>query len=255
MKKTNSNTVKMSDIARAAGVSLATVGRVLHKSGYVSEESRETIERLIQELGYVPNKMAQGLKNRQSRLIGHLMVFNPNMLYAKISLAVNHAALEHGFQVLTMTGHPDLHEEEAQINEMIGHRVDGIIITSNPFFPESLLYKLSALNIPVVLIERTRNLPFVDGIQVNDLAGSFEAVWHIIQKGHRQIGFIGMQPFHEVENLRHQGYCDALKQAGLEVTSEYLCFMPAYSVECGYAGMERLLNLPNPPTADRKSVV
>jgi len=102
--------VTMVDIATATGLSLATVGRVLHDTGlgrvlhdtgYVSAESRKKIEAYIQKTGYVPNKIAQGLKSRQSKLIGHLVVFNPNMLFAKISLAVNAAAREQGLHVLT----------------------------------------------------------------------------------------------------------------------------------------------------------
>lgn len=246
---TKSNNVKMSDIAKAAGVSLATVGRVLHKSGYVSEENREKIERLIQELGYVPNKMAQGLKNSQSRLIGHLVVFNPNMLFAKISLAVNKVALEHGFHVLTMTGHQNMDEEEAQINELIGHRVNGVIISSNVRIPQALVQKLVDLKIPVVMIERTYAMSQVDCIRVDDLNGSLEAVQHLIEHGHRRIGFIGMQLFHEVERLRYRGYGAALSKAGIEISDEYICLMPEYSVEAGYQAMEALTKLAQPPTA------
>ncbi len=250
MEKLNPHqNVKMADIAQAAGVSLATVGRVLHKSGYVSPENREKIERLIQDLGYVPNKMAQGLKNRQSKLIGHLMVFNPNMLFAKISLAVNQAALEQGFHVLSMTGHRDLHEEEAQVNELLGHQVDGVIITSNGHIPRTLVQKLVELNIPVVMIERTYDLPHVDCIRVDDLSGAAEAVHHLIANGHQRIGFIGMQVFQEVEELRYQGYRQALQQAGLESADQYICFMPEYSVEAGYQAMETLFQLDQPPTA------
>jgi LacI family transcriptional regulator len=248
-KMSTSNDVKMSDIAKAADVSLATVGRVLHKRGYVSAENREKIERLIQELGYVPNKMAQGLKNRQSKLIGHLVVFNPNMLFAKISLAVTNSALEHGFHVLTMTAHPDMHEEEAQVNELIGHRVDGVIITSNLHIPKILIQKLVDLKIPVVMVERTYDLAHVDCVRVDDLSGSFKAVRHIIAKGHRRIGFIGMQLSHPVESLRYQGYCEALQNTGIEKADQYICFMPEYSVEAGYKAIEALMKLGCPPTA------
>lgn len=248
-KPTERHTIKMSDIAREAGVSLATVGRVLHNNGYVSPENREKIERLIGELGYVPNRMAQGLKNSQSRMIGHLMVFNPNMLFAKISLAVNNAALEHGFQVLSMTGHAGLHEDDAQINELIGRRVDGVIITSNSHIPRTLIQKLVELRIPVVMVERTYSMPFVDIIRVDDLAGSREAVQHLIAQGHRQIAFIGMQLFHEVETLRLKGYQQALSEASIPLTQEYICTMPDYSVQAGYAAMEQLLQLPHPPGA------
>ena len=250
MKKNHkSSDIKMADIAKAAGVSLATVGRVLHKNGYVSKENREKIEGLIQEYGYVPNKIAQGLKNNKSKLIGHLVIFSPNMLFAKISLAVNKAALERGFHVITMSGHRDLNEEEAQINELIGYRVGGVIVTSNVHIPNTLIQKLVDLKIPVVLIERTYEMAHVDCIKIDDLAGSFDAVRHIINEGHERVGFIGMDLFHEVEKLRYQGYCDALNNAGIKQTEKYINFMPEYSVNAGYQATKKLLELDTPPTA------
>ncbi len=241
--------VRMADIAEAAGVSLATVGRVLHKRGYVSAANRARIERLIQTAGYVPDKLAQGLKNRESKLIGHLVVFNPNMLFAKISLAVNTAALAQGFQVLTMTGHPNLDEEEAQVRELIGHRVDGVIITSNTRISKALIRKLVGLKIPVVMIERTFDLPQVDRIRVDDRRGAADAVRHIIARGHRRIGFVGMALIHDVEKLRYRGYCDALRDAGLALDQACTCFVPEYSVAAGYQAMEALSKLADPPTA------
>ena len=241
--------VKMSDIANAAGVSLATVGRVLHNNGYVSKENREKIETLIHEMGYVPNQMARGLKNSQSMLIGHMVVFNPNMLFAKISLAVNQAAAAQGFHVLTMTSYRGLNEEENQLNELIGRRVDGVIITSNGSIPSGLVERLVERNIPVVMVERTYDLPYVDRIQVDDLGGAKQAVEHILQKGHRNIGFVGMQLVHEVEKLRYQGYQAALKEAGIRLDPDAVCLMSDYSAADGDEAARHLMNLKVPPTA------
>ncbi len=244
--------VKMSDIAKAAGVSHATVARVIHKNGYVSEENRQKIERLVAQMGYVPNKLAQGLKSSQSKLIGHLTLFHPNMLFAKISYAVTRSAATQGFQVLTATSHPSMGEEETLINEIIGRRVDGVIITSNVFVPEELILKLVGLNIPVVMIERTRDLPHVDRIQIDDLNGSFEAVRHLLNKGHRRIGFIGRQPtlpISDVEHLRFQGYLNALQWANIDVEDALIRQMEDYTVEAGYEATQSLLKLDQPPTA------
>lgn len=244
--------VKMSDIAKAAGVSHATVARVIHRNGYVSEESRKKIEQLIAEMGYVPNKLAQSLKSAQSKLIGHLILFHPNMLFAKISYAVNHSAAAQGFQVLTVTSHSSRDEQETLINEMIGRRVDGVIITSNVFVPQDMILKLVGLNIPVVMIERTRDLPYVDRIQVDDLNGSFEAVRHLLKKGHQRIGFIGTLPtlpISDVEHLRFQGYIDALKWANLDVEDALVRHMEDYTAEAGYQAVESLMQLDNPPSA------
>ncbi len=239
----------MVDIAKAAGVSLATVGRVLHDHGYVSAENRKKIERLIKESGYVPNKIAQGLKSRQSKLIGHLVVFNPNMLFAKISLAVNTAALAKGLHVLTMTSHKGMNEDEALINELIGHRVDGVIVTSNVDISKTLIQKLVDRNIPVVMIERTLAVPRVDRIRVDDRGGATEAVRHILAQGHRRVGFIGMRQFHDVEKLRLQGYRDALGRAGITPDEACVHLMPEYSVAAGRQAMSSLLALAHPPTA------
>lgn len=244
--------IKITDIAKASGVSHATVARVIHKNGYVSEENRVKIERLIQEMGYIPNRAAQSLKGSPSQLIGHLTVFNPNMLFTKISYAVNHAAVQQGFHILTMSSHPRMNEEEAQINELIGRRVDGVIITSNIFISRDLIQRLSALSIPVVMIERTLDIPYVDCIQVDDLNGSQRAVQHIIAKGHRRIGFIGSQtilPHSDVEHLRYQGYIHACHDSNLDIKDEYVCLTNEYSVEDGYQAAEALMKLANPPSA------
>lgn len=238
----------MVDVAKAAGVSLATVGRVLHGTGYVGTETRKKIERIIEQTGYVPNKIAQGLKSRQSKLIGHLVVFNPNMLFAKISLAVNTAAMDQGLHVLTMTSHPGLQEDEALINELIGHRVAGVIITSNTQVPKGAIQRLVDRNIPVVMIERTLSLPRVDRIRVDDLAGARAAVTHLLEHGHRRIAFVGRELAHEVEKLRLQGYRDALASAKLP-SEEYVRLSAQYSTESGRLAMASLLALPHPPTA------
>ena len=246
------SSTKITDIAKAAGVSHATVARVIHKKGYVSEENRKKIEQLIQEMGYVPNKMAQSLKSAQSHLIGHLTVFNPNMLYAKISYAVNRSAEQQGFHVLTMTGHPQLNEEEAQVNELIGRRVDGIIITSNVFIAPELIQKFVAANIPVVMVERALGIPYVDCIRIDDLTGSYGAVQHILSHGHRRIGFIGTQPvmpIHDVEHHRYQGYLNACSDASVDVSDELVCLMEEYSAEAGYQAAKRLMRLEDPPSA------
>lgn len=240
---------KMVDIARAAGVSLATVGRVLHNNGYVSEDKRREIERIIKETGYIPNKMAQGLKSNKSKIIGHLTVFNKNMLYEQISEAVNLAASEKGYQVLTLTAHRELDQEQQQIDELIGHQVDGVIITSNSQIETEQLEKLTQSKIPVVMIERTLDLPGVDRIIVEDYEGAYGAVRHMLDQNHTRIGYIGVEPALLVEQKRYQGYKQALADAGIDVKEAYVQLTQYYTVEDGYRAAEKLLGLEEPPTA------
>ncbi len=242
-------TIKMSDIAKAAGVSLATVGRVLHNNGYVSEEKRQEIERIIKETGYIPNRIAQGLKKSRSKIIGHLTLFNPNMQYQEISSAVNAAAAESGYQVLTLTCHQGSGEEEQQINDLIGHRVDGVIITSYQALSQEWIGRLLERQIPVVMVERTYDMPLVDRIVVNDLAGSKEAVRHMLHKGHRRIAFVGAALDYQVEKDRYAGYLEALKEAGIVPLEQWSQLMPGYSVEAGRKAIDELLHARVSPTA------
>jgi DNA-binding LacI/PurR family transcriptional regulator len=241
--------VKMVDIAKAAGVSLATVGRVIHNNGYVAEDKRALIEQMIKDMGYVPNKMAQALKYSQSRLIGHMTLFNQNMLYEQISSAVDAAAVKRGYNVLTLASHRNKGEEAKQIEELIGHRAEGIIITSNTNIEPELVQRLVDNKIPVVMIERALELPLVDRLLVDDFNGAYEAVTRIIQKKHRSIGFIGQMLLHEVERNRYIGYCTALKDNGLFIKPEHIILNEDYTIASGYSAIKSLMELENPPTA------
>jgi DNA-binding LacI/PurR family transcriptional regulator len=241
--------IKMIDIAKAANVSLATVGRVIHNNGYVSETKRKEIKQTIKDMGYVPNKMAQAFKYSQSKLMGHMTLFNQNMLYEQISAAVDKAAVSHGYHVLTLACHANQGEEAKQVEELIGQRVEGIIITSNSMIDRELITKLVDNKIPVVMIERTLDIPYVDRVMVDDLEGAYNAVTHILQNGHRLIGFIGEDLEHEVEINRYNGYCKAVSDHGIPILPELIQLKPDYSIPSGYKATKALMEGTNPPTA------
>lgn len=236
-------------MAKAAGVSVATVGRVIHNNGYVAADKREEIERVIKELGFIPNKLAQGLKKSESKVIGHLTLFNINMLYEQISRAINEKAAERDYHVLTLSSHRNREDEEKLINELLGHRVDGIIITSNGKIKEALVTRLTDLKVPVVMIERTMDLPMVDRIVIDDVKGGYESVQHFIEHGHRDIAFVGCQTGHSVERDRYQGYLNALKDHGIPTNSKWISIREQYSVEEGYLAAATILAEKPYPTA------
>ena len=239
----------MVDIARISGVSLTTVGRVVRKNGYVSREKRELVEEVIRETGYIPNRVAQGLKSKKTSLIGHLTIFNPNMLYERISKAVNSAAGEVGYQVLTYTVELNDGNWENILDELIARRVDGIIITSHPSLEERVLEKVAGHNIPLVLVERTREGESLDRIVIADYQGAFNAVDHILSRGHKRIAYVGREADHPVEQRRLQGYRDALAAAGRETDPSLISLWDTYGVEEGRKAAEELLNREDPPSA------
>jgi len=241
--------IKMTDIAKAANVSVATVGRVIHNNGYVAEDKKKEIEQIIKDMGYVPNKMAQALKCSHTKLIGHMILFSKNLLYEQISAAVDKAALSNGYHVMTLVTHRSQGEEAKQIDELIGQRVEGIIITSNDTIDKELIKKLVDYKIPVVMIERAFDIPCVDRILVDDLEGSYEAVIQLLKNGHRKVGFIGKHSEHEVEINRYNGYCKAVKDYGIQLFPQFIQLKPDYSILSGYEATKELMEQRNPPTA------
>ena len=229
--------IKMTDVAKAAGVSLATVGRVIHNNGYVSESNREKINKAIEDLGYVPNKMARSLKSNHSKMLGHFVIFNENMLYARIGSAINEAAAENGYSIFTLTAYRDSDDENALIDEFISRKVDGVIITSNDSVPAKTVEKLIKLKIPTLMIERAYDLPMVDRVLVNDVGGAQRAVEELISKGKKSIGYIGrMSDGYFVEEDRKVGYINALEQSKVPFNEKLMAEMDSYSCESGYLG-------------------
>ena len=228
----------MHDVAKLAGVSLATVGRVLHQNGYVSRENREKVEAAVRQLGYIPNSAAQSLKNSSSRMLGHILLFSPNLLFGQISQGVDQAARRRGYSVLSFTKYGSPGEDLRIVTEFISRRVDGVVITSIRDFDPALLQKLLDAGIPTVRIERSP--PQADRVLVDDLQGALEGAGALVKAGHRKIAYIGMGGPGQVERLRLEGYRRALAQGGVPLRAGLERLVEQYTPAQGYGAMASL---------------
>lgn len=239
---------KITDIAREAGVSTATVGRVLHKNGYVSLEARQRVEAAVKKLGYVPNAMARALKVQRSGIIGSLVMGSLNNLYQKINGFVSEAAERRGLQHITIQIRPDRRDEGQAIRQFIGMRIDGLAVISDPRLTPEHFALLRAESIPTVAIERTYLEPFVDNIAVRDLEGAQDAASRFLRRGHRRVALIAKEGDEPVERARLEGFQRAMEEAGVPRERQLIRLTPAYSAMRGKLAMEELLALPVPPT-------
>ena len=228
----------MHDVAKLAGVSLATVGRVLHKNGYVSQENREKVEAAVKALGYIPNSAAQLLKNSCSRMLGHILRFSPNLLFGQISRGVDRAAAERGYSVLSYTKYGSPGEDQRIVTEFISRRVEGVLITSLQEFDQGLLDKLLDAGIPTVRIERAP--PGADRVMVDDFQGAYQGARSLVEAGHKHIAFIGVGGDSRVERLRLLGYRKALEEGGITPSPRLERLAEDYSPQEGYRAMEAL---------------
>ena len=228
----------MHDVAKLAGVSLATVGRVLHKNGYVSQENREKVEAAVKALGYIPNSAAQLLKNSCSRMLGHILHFSPNLLFGQISRGVDRAAAERGYSVLSFTKYGSPGEDQRIVTEFISRRVEGVLITSLQEFDQGLLDKLLDAGIPTVRIERAP--PGADRVMVDDFQGAYQGARSLVEAGHKHIAFIGVGGDSRVERLRLLGYRKALEEGGISPSPRLERLVADYTPREGYRAMEAL---------------
>lgn len=241
--------ITMTDIAKAAGASVTTVGRVIHNNGYVAPKTRESIEKAIAELGYVPNQSARMLKSQRSGIIGNLVLQSPNNLYYRISDSIQSAARAKGYELLTMEAQPQRHNEGELIRNFIGLHVDGLVITSDASVTDEQFAQLRRAKIPVVAVERGYPEQGIDNLLVLDREACRDAAGRILAKGHERIAFIGMTTWHPVERLRLEGYQTALQEAGFPERPELICLLPRYDAEGARQAFEKLFALPTPPTA------
>lgn len=240
---------KMKDIAREAGVSTATVGRVLHKKGYVSPEAKKQVEAAVQKLGYVPNTLARALTTQKSGIIGCLAVENAGNLHQEISRVILSAAEARGYKVFTMQSRIAVRDEEDLIRQFVGLRVDGLVVVSNIYLKREQFDFLRMKNVPVVTIERIYDAPCVDQIRFRDLEGAEEGVERFLRQGHRRIAFLGPKPFAQTEADRLEGFQRAMEAAGVSRKEQMLSLTETYGIAWGREGMLRLLALPERPTA------
>jgi len=248
------------DVALRAGVSTATVARVLHGRGYVAADTRQAVERALGETGYSLNLLAQGLRRQRTGIFGHVLhAIYPNPFYAEVALGVEQEAMAHGYSVLAYNVQGDPGRERAGVQTLIQRRVDAIIFTT-PIDAENVRLALAA-GIPVVQVERPTPVP-TPVVLLDNYVGTTAAMEHLILLGHRRIAFIGAgferqeaPPPWSIEEQRFYGYRDTLGRHGMPFERDWVGLGQYYSLEAdasandGYRFSAQLLDLSPRPTA------
>jgi LacI family transcriptional regulator len=212
----------LKDVAKLAGVSTATVARVIHQQGYVSEEARIAVEGAVEETGYRINAVAQGLRRRRSLVIGHVLrAIAPNPFFANVALGVDEEAARFGCGVLTTNTQEDPQIERDAVDTLLRRQVDAILFTSVRDLHN--LELAADAGIPVIQIERV-SIPSMPGVVADNYQGTLAAIDHLVRLGHRRIAFIGESSdtridgfSRQVERDRLAGYRDGLAHNDLVV--------------------------------------
>src|SRR5579871_5600270 len=209
----------ITDIAKLAGVSTATVSRVLNSKPDVDPATRERILRLMEEQGFIPNIAASGLAGGRSRLLGALVPSLTWPLVPELMKGVGEVIGSTSYELILYSITDVNHEQDRTdvIERIIGTRLTAGLLAVFPGQSAKHLAQLPSPNFPVVLIDDQGIPPEgTPWISVDNRVGAYEATRHLILLGHRRIAHIQGPLKYKVSHDRYQGYCDALREAGIE---------------------------------------
>jgi LacI family transcriptional regulator len=241
-------TVTIRDVARRAGVSPMTVSRVINRSPSVSSATRTRVEGAIAELGYIPSRLARGLSAQRTGTLALIVPDVANPFFTLIVRGSEDVARRAGYRLLLCDTRADLDAEREVIDELIAHRVEGILIAPVSDRSRDHLRRLARFGVPYVLVDRT--IPGVDADTVlgDSAGGARRLVEHVVALGHRRIGMITESDAVSTARDRRRGYEAALTAAGLGADPALLV-EGTVDPDGGRDGMRRLLELEEPPTA------
>lgn len=239
----------MEEIARLAGVSVATVSRTLHSPQHVRPATRARVVKIIEKYHYVYNAAAADLSRQKTNAIGLLIPTTHSPVFGATLLSIQERCQERGYAVFLGNTQYDSGTEQRLLQQFLERRVAGLILTGFTFPSEKLIRDLVEAKVPVVVIWEKVNDPRINYVGFDNFQTGEWMTKHLIQAGHSRIGLI-IGPFGKVGRVRERwwGYQKALKKNKLPF-DPVLVVETEPTLENGRMAMDRLLGLADPPTA------
>ncbi len=232
------------DVAKEAGVSVATVSRVLNGSATVSEENRSAVYDAVKILGYEPNSLGRNLRMRKTGLLLVIMPSSEHSLYMKICSGMESCARKRGYEIITASSGSSSEGENSYLSMLFNRTVDGAVLMGTSLDAERI--NSLAERFDIALCGEGVTGADVLTVTVDDEQAGYDACRALLDLGHTRIGFIGVETNALSGVLREKGFMRALRDASLEPAC---IFRGTYDFKNGAAAMESFLAMPEPPTA------
>ncbi len=238
--------VTIHDVARASGVSVSTVSRVLNDKDDVAEATYSRVQSVISELGYTSSLAAKSMRSRQTNVIGLIVPTLDDPFTVEVMKGVNRAIVQENYDLIVFTSGDFRSESSAQKESnyvsLLNHSItDGVII----LVPSATNF---ATNAPVVAVDPNNESPDCPAVIATNRDGALAAMHYLIGLGHSRIGFVGGRSALQSSIRRLQGYVDGLQMAGIFVDPA-LIQEGDFTRDVGYRCGHKLLSLAQPPTA------
>lgn len=223
--------VTLKDVAKAAGVSYATVSRALSGSSQIGNDTRERIIKLCDEMGYTTNYVARSMVKKKTDLLGLVVPSIDNEFMSQLAYYAEMSARSHGYNIMLCNSSPDLKQEVTVVKLLLGRKVDGILIV--PQSPETYEnIRVYTEQVPIVFLsENLRDQP-QSYVSVDNSQGTYLGMEYLYSLGHREILYFGRRSS-TTHQLRAEGYIRACQELGLEQRF-YNSEFSRSSIENGY---------------------
>jgi LacI family transcriptional regulator len=211
----------MAHVAREAGVSLMTVSRVINNKEGVSQATRERVQAVIERLGYRPSDIARGLVTKRTGTLGLVIPDVSNPFFAEVVRGAEHIAYDAGYNVFLCNTGEDAQRELEVLQSLEEKRVDGIVVCGSRL-EESALEEAVAGHLAAVLVNRRLESDDVGIVLIDDMAGGQMTTNHLLQAGHRAIGYLAGPSASRGGQWRAEGYRAALEAAGVDYNPNWV---------------------------------
>lgn len=247
MRGDDSMKVTIYEVAREAGVSTATVSKVINNTGNMREETRKRVLKVIKEMNYHPNLVASALTGKGTQTLGLLVPDISNPFFSAMARQIEDYADDQGMSVIMCSVDGNIEKERKYIELLRRKQVDGFIIASS--FQDTILLKdIISQGFPIVMLSFDDATTEVSKVTIDDFKGGYEAASHLYAKGHREMAIIAEHA--NSSNLRIRGYRVALEGRELEFPDENV-YRTTASIENGIASFDKIFQKENEtfPTA------
>ena len=239
--------INIKEIAQKAGVSIATVSRVMNNNGSVREETRRKILQIVQEFNYKPNTIARSLSRRQTETIGVILPELVDEYFTDIIRGIDEEAYRTRNYVIVSSSHRQRNTVETLLEFMGSGRVDGVILMA-PKIQNEIYAHIQKSNKPVVLLNSCEGLDNFVCFNINNYQGASSIVEHLIGHSYKNIGMIRGPEDNCDADERFRGYTDALNQHNIDFQNS-LVVPGDFTVKSGYYGFIRLMSQSKKPEA------
>lgn len=235
------------DVAKGAGVAPITVSRVINRSSPVSDETCKRVEVVVEELGYVPNRLAASLRSDRTNPVAFIPSDMGNPFWIEVARGIQHTLAKRGFHMILSNSEDSVTAERNLLVNLAERRVDGFIL--QPHDPQGGSVELArSYGIPLVILDQAIPGDKVDVVRGDSIGGTRQLTKLLLDLGHRRIAVVSGPRRLSTAAMRVAGYRQALEEAGLEVDPA-LIYYGGFTLESGYRGVQQTLAVRPRPTA------